>query len=106
MFRQSQKMPKIEPEIQLFGSAFQGNTLNSTRPLPRLIEVERTNVVKLTDLCRANFITIDVGYRLIKLKYLIAFRRHHVWWVTTNPTCKQELLDYLGVEQLFGDVEQ
>jgi hypothetical protein len=99
-------MPEINPEIQLYGSAFQGNTLNSTRPLSSLCEVDRTNVVKLTDLCRANFISIDVGYRLIKLKYLIAFRRHHVWWATVNLSSKQELLDYLGVDEIFGDVEQ
>jgi hypothetical protein len=62
--------------------------------------------VALLSLCRANFISIDVGYKLIKLKYLIAFRRHHIWWVTCNPLCKQELLDYLGIEQLLEDVEQ
>jgi hypothetical protein len=99
-------MLKINSEIKQFGSAFQGNTLNSTRPLSRFTESEKVAVVKLTDLCRANFITIDVGYRLIKLKYLIAFRRHHVWWVTCNPVCKQELMDYLGVNQLLGDVDQ
>lgn len=83
-----------------------GNTLNSTRPLSRLPDLDRVKIVKLTDLCKANFITIDVGYRLIKLKYLIAFRRHHVWWVTCNPLCRQELLDYLGITKLLGDVEQ
>ncbi|MBW4535192.1 MAG: hypothetical protein KME09_14755 [Pleurocapsa minor HA4230-MV1] len=98
--------PLIEPCLKLSGSAFQGNTLNSTRPLSRFEDRDSVKIVKLTDLCRANFITIDVGYRLIKLKYLIAFRRHHVWWVTCNPLCKQELLDYLGIEQLLGDVEQ
>jgi hypothetical protein len=97
-------MLEIDPEIQQGGSAFCGNTLNSTRPLSRLTEADKLQVVKLTDLCRANFITIDVGYRLIKLKYLIAFRRHHVWWVTCNPLCKQELLDYLGVSEILGDV--
>ena len=99
-------MPEIESCIPLYGSAFQGNTINSTRPLSRFEETESVKVVKLTDLCRANFISIDVGYKLIKLKYLIAFRRHHIWWVTCNHLCKQELLDYLGVEQLFGDVQQ
>jgi hypothetical protein len=98
--------PPIEPCLKLFGSAMVGNTLNSTRPLSRFKETESVKAVKLTDLCRANFITIDVGYRLIKLKYLIAFRRHHVWWITCNSLCKQELLDYLGIEQLLGDVEQ
>ncbi len=97
---------EIEPEFKLSGNAFQGNTLNSTRPLSKLEFVDYVKVVKLSSLCRANFITIDVGYRLIKLKYLIAFRRHHVWWVTCNPLCKQELLDYLGVTALLGDVEQ
>ncbi len=97
---------EIEPEFKLSGSAFQGNTLNSTRPLSRFENLESVKVVKLSSLCRANFITIDVGYRLIKLKYLIAFRRHHVWWVTSNPLCKQELLDYLGVTALLGDVDQ
>lgn len=99
-------MPEIEPKIQLFGAAFQANTLNSTRPLSRLRNANCVAVVKLTQFCRGNFISIDVGYRLIKLKYLIAFRRHHIWWIAINPNCKQELLDYLGVEQLLFDVEQ
>jgi hypothetical protein len=99
-------MPEIEPCIPLYGSAFQANTINSTRPLSRFEKTNSVKVVKLTSLCRANFITIDVGYRLIKLKYLIAFRRHHVWWIAINLNCKQELLDYLGVEQLLFDVKQ
>jgi hypothetical protein len=99
-------MPEIEPCIPLYGSAFQANTLNGTRPLSRLIDSDRLVVVKLTKFCAENFISIDVGYRLIKLKFLIAFRRHHVWWIAINPLCKQELLDYLGVEQLLGDIKQ
>jgi hypothetical protein len=93
-------MAEIEPYLKLSGSAFQGNTLNSTRPLSRFKTTNEVAVVKLTDFCRANFITIEVGYRLIKLKYLIAFRRHHVWWISINSICQQELLDYLGVTEL------
>ena len=93
----------IEPIKKIHGSAFQNNYLNATRPIANLPDRSRVNVVSLTEWCERNFISKRVGRTLIVKKYLIAFRRHHTWWVCANPDCMGELLDYLGVEQLAFD---
>ena len=100
-----QNNPKIEPVVKVSGSAFMGNTTQANRPISRIKEQNYLNVVSLAEWCQKNFITRDTGYKLIKLKYLVAFRRHHVWWVATNPDYKKELLEYLGVEQLLFDAD-
>lgn len=98
-------MTEVEPTIKLNGSAFNGRGLNNTRPIPKLANRTQTNVVRLSLWCANNFITLDTGYKLIKLKYLIAFRRHGYWQVCANPDCLAELLDYLGLEQLYFDAD-
>ncbi len=98
--------PEIEPLIINGGSAFRVNNLNSSRPVARLTNSNKVQVVSLTEWCEKNFITKRVGRKLIKLKYLIAFRHKGQWWVTANPDCLKELLDYLGVEELAFDVVQ
>lgn len=95
----------IEPVFKLSGSACHGNTINSTRPICYIKSFDRVNVVKLSEWCNRNFITSKIGYKLIKRKYLLAFRRHHVWWVAANPDCLIELLDYLGLEKLYFDAD-
>lgn len=97
--------PKIEPIIKISGSACYGNTLNSTRPIAFIEDKDKINVVKLSKWCSENFISARIGYRLIKLKYLLAFRRHHVWWVAANPACMEQLLEYLGLEELYFDAD-
>ena len=96
---------KIEPYTKRFGSAFQDNYLNATRPIPHIKKSPQTNVVSLTQWCQGNFISKRIGRNLIKRKLLIAFRRHHIWWVCANPDCLEELLAYLGVEQLLFDAD-
>lgn len=98
--------PEIEPALCLSGSAFVGSRINGTRPIPKIKQQNYLKIVSLSQWCEANFITKDTGYKLIEKKYLIAFRRHRVWWVTANPDCIEQLLEYLGIEELFFDVEQ
>lgn len=98
--------PKIEPIIINGGSAFRGNTLNATRPIGRITESNKVKVVSLTFWCAQNFITKRTGRKLIKLKYLIAFRQKGQWWVTANPECIDRLIEYLGIEELAFDVVQ
>ena len=68
-------------------------------------ERDRTNVVSLSEWCEKNFISKRIGRKLIERKYLIGFRRHHVWWVCANPDCIDQLLEYLGVERLAFDAD-
>ena len=95
-----------EPIFKFGGSAFVGNTTNAHHPIPRIKRQTHLNVVSLKEWCEGNFISRDTGYRLIKLKFLIAFRRYGQWWVTANPDCIEQLQEYLGVEQLLFDVAQ
>ena len=95
----------IEPTIKISGSAFQDHSINNRRPKSALSDRDNTKVVPLSEWCRQNFISVDIGYTLIKLKLLIGFRRHHVWWVCANPACIEQLLDYLGLEQLYFDAD-
>lgn len=97
--------PIVKPVIKISGSANQNHRLNSTRPIAFIKSKDRVNVVKLSQWCAGNFITPYIGYRLIRLKYLLAFRRHHTWYVAANPACKDELLNYLGLEALFYDAD-
>lgn len=96
----------IEPHLKLGGSAFVGNRRMGTRPLPRIDEQDHVNVVSLKEWCDRNFISRDTGYRLIELKFLIAFRRHNYWWVASNSDCLPQLLEYLDVEELLFDAVQ
>ncbi|MDY6899982.1 MAG: hypothetical protein SWZ49_18170 [Cyanobacteriota bacterium] len=93
----------IEPTIKISGAAFNGNTVMATRPFSHIPGRTRTNYVSLTEWCSRNFISKKVGTSLIKKKLLIGLRRHHVWWVCANPNCLEELLEYLGINELFFD---
>ena len=95
----------IEPTIKISGSAFQDHSINNRRPKSALSDRDNTKVVPLSEWCRQNFISVDIGYTLIKLKLLIGFRRHHIWWVCANLNCMEDLLDYLGVESLNYDAD-
>ena len=98
--------PEIEPIIKNGGSAFCGNTTQASHPISRIKDKDRLKVVSLANWCDRNFISRDLGYKLIKMKYLIAFRRHGQWWVTANPDCIDRLIELLGVDELLFDVEQ
>jgi hypothetical protein len=96
----------IKPIIICHGSAFNGNTIQGTQPLNRIDNQDYVKVISLTLWCKRNFISRDTGYKLIKLKYLIAYRRHGYYWVCANSLCLPQLLEFLGVEKLLFDVEQ
>lgn len=87
------------------GSAFNGNQINSTHPLSRLKNREKTNYVSLTDWCKNNFISKNVGRNLIEKKLLIAQRLYGEWWVCANLECMEELLDYLNLDALYFDAD-
>ncbi len=97
--------PKIPETIKYGGSAFNGNALNANQPIGRVKDNDHIKVVRLSEWCSKNFISQDIGYTLLKLKLLIGFRRHHIWWVAANPYCIDELLEYLNLEQLFFDAD-
>lgn len=96
----------IKPATKIGGSAFIGNTTQAHRPKSQIKDQNNLKFVTLTFWCQQNFISRDMGYKLIKLKYLIAFRRHGQWWVTANPDCIEQITELLGVEKLLYDVEQ
>lgn len=87
------------------GSAFQDNDINNTRPISRINSRDRTNYVALTRWCSENNVSIKVGRTLIKRKLLIGTRLLGRWWVCSNFECYQELLDYLGIEELLFDAD-
>ena len=91
--------------ISISGAAFNGNTLMGTRPLSGIPGKSRTNFVTLTEWCKKNFISKDQGRYLIKNKMLIAKRMFGQWHVCSNPHCIDDLLNYLGVVELFFDAE-
>ncbi len=97
--------PNIEPTIKISGSAFQDNSINNYRPISHIKNRDNTKVVSLAEWCQQNFVSRDIGYTLIKQKLLIGFRRHGYWWVAANPACYEELLEYLGLEQLYFDAD-
>ena len=96
----------IEPVKKIGGSAFNGNTTQASRLISQFKNQNSVKVVSLKEFCDRNFISRDTGYKLIKLKYLVAFRRHGKWWVTTNSECKSELLEYLDIEKLAFDPKE
>lgn len=87
------------------GSAFHGNVLNSNRPISNIQKRDRTNYVSLSRWCKENYISKRIGRELIKKKLLIAQKLLGQWWVCANLDCYQELLDYLGLDELFFDAD-
>jgi hypothetical protein len=97
------------------GSAFNGaginrhyikSTIKDRDPILNIIRYrERTNYVSFTEFCARNFISKDIGRSLIKKKLLICQRLYGKLWVTSDPNCRQELLDYLLVNSLNFDAE-
>ena len=98
-------MQKIEPVVINGGSGFRDNYLNATRFSSRFLDKDNIKVVSLTEWCTKNFISKRIGRTLIKKKLLIAFRRHHVWWVAANLDCLEKLLEYLEVKELVFDAD-
>ena len=94
-----------EPLVKRGGSAFCGNCLQGRYPVGNFSDRDNIKVVSLTEWCAKNFITKRIGRKLIALRYLLGFRRHRVWWVAANPDCEEELLEYLGVEQLLFEAD-
>lgn len=92
-----------EPITEISGSAFNGNTIQGSRPFSAIPGRERTNYVSFTDWCSGNFITKRIGYQLIKRRLLIGQKLYGQWWVCANPDCLEQLLEYLGVEELLFD---
>lgn len=99
-------MNNIPARLKIGGSANHGNSIQATYPICEIKNQDYVKVVKLTNWCKANFITVRIGYKLIRLDYLLAFRRHHIWWVKANPNCLEKLLDYLGLEKLYFDAPE
>ena len=97
--------PNIESAVKISGAAFNGNTVMATRPLSHIPNREKTAFVSLTEWCSKNFISKKVGTRLIKRKLLIAQRLKGQWWVCANPYCLDELLEDMGIEELFFDAD-
>lgn len=97
--------PPIEPTIKNGGSAFRGVGLIGYRPVPQIKDRHVTRYVSLSEFCARNFITRDTGYKLIRLKLLIGWRQKGRWWVCSNPDCIEQLLEYLGVDELLFDAD-
>lgn len=92
--------------IHWSGSGFHIHEINGSRPMTRLLDRDDrqlTNYVLLGEWCAQNFITKKIGYGLIKRKLLIAQRFYGRWYVCANLGCLEQLLEYLGIEQLFFD---
>ena len=98
--------PEIEPLIINGGSAFNGRGLICYRPLSYIQKRNKTYYVSLSEFCTRNFISRDTGYKLIKKRLLIGWRQKGQWWVTSNPDCIEQLLDYLGIDELLFDAKQ
>lgn len=92
-----------EPTRYISGSAFNGNRIQGNRAISHLSDRNQTNYVSLTEWCEKNFITKRVGYSLIQKRLLIGQKLHGQWWVTSNPECLEQLLEYLQVDQLTFD---
>ncbi len=97
--------PPIEPTKYVSGSAFNGNTVQANRPINAIAGRDRTNYISLTAWCAGNFLTKYVGYELIKRQLLIGQRLYGQWWVCANPDCLDQLLEYIGLEQLNIDAD-
>ena len=91
------------------GSAFNYNKFNGNRIRSYLLDEEKkpktTNYVSLTDWCNNNFITKRIGRTLLTKRLLIGQRLYGQWWVCANLNCLEELLEYLGLEELFFDAD-
>ena len=96
-------IPNNDNCLSVSGSAFNGNTTQGHHVISSLKNRQQTNYVSLSDWCEGNFITKRIGYTLIKRKLLIAQKLYGQWWVCANIDCLDELLDYLGLEQLYFD---
>ena len=93
----------IEPAVKLSGNAFIGDHLMGSHVIPHLYNLEKMNVVPLSEWCEKNFITKNQGRTLLRRKLLVGFRRHHDWYVAANLYCIEQLLEYLGMEELAFD---
>lgn len=94
-----------EPVKYISGSAFNGNRIQGNRAISNLQDRNQTNLVSLTVWCSRNFITKRLGDTLISKKLLIGQRLYGEWWVCANLECLDQLLEYLGVEELVFDAD-
>ena len=94
-----------EPMKKSSGAAFNGNYLMATRPYSGIPGNSMTRYASLTEWCNKNFISKYQGKTLIKKKLLIGQRLYGQWWVCANLHCMDELLEYLGIPELFFDAE-
>ncbi len=85
------------------GYAFNGKKLTNYRLIAELKNREYTNYVSLTRWCKENFISKAIGRNLIKKRLLVAQKMHGQWWVCANLQCLDELLNYLGLDELYFD---
>jgi len=93
----------MDAPIRPSGSGFNINQFNGNRIKTSIENSNRTNYVSLTLWCQNNFISKRLGKTLLAKKLLIGQRLKGKWWVCANPECIEELLDYLGLDQLFFD---
>ena len=93
----------MDAPIKPSGSGFNTNQFNGNRIKSTITNRQKTFYVSLTKWCDENFITKRVGRTLLAKKLLIGQRLMGQWWVCANPDCIDELLEYLGLEQLFFD---
>ena len=88
---------------KISGSAFNQNKFKGYRIKSSLSGRNKTNYVSLTEWCEKNFISKDVGRKLLKKKLLIGQRFKGQWWVCANIECMENLLIYFDLPELFFD---
>ena len=88
---------------KISGSAFNENKFKGNHVKSSLSGKNKTNYVSFTEWCQKNFISKAVGRELLKRKLLIGQRLKGEWWVCANKDSLEDLLDYIGLTQLFFD---
>jgi len=76
-------------------SAFNSSRgLLGTRPMSFPKGLNHVVLEQLTLVCNHHGMTMHQGYRLIRIKVLIAQKIGGKWWVAQNPDCKLPLSQY------------
>lgn len=94
----------MNENVRISGAAFNRNKFKGNRIKSSLNNRNKTYYISLTKWCNGNFISKDIGRNLLKKKLLIGQKYKGQWWVCTDENCKEFLLDYLGLEQLYLDI--
>ncbi|MEO0934207.1 MAG: hypothetical protein AAFY21_10780 [Cyanobacteria bacterium J06641_2] len=95
----------MDAPIRPSGSAFNNNKFNGNRIKGTITGRTVTNYITLTKWCKGNFISKKIGRTLLAKNLLIGIRHKGQWNVCANPDCLEELLDYIGLEELFIDAQ-